>query len=133
MTRRFVVPIAGTAGRRPRAAPEGLLDDGPNGAGTAAGAVYVAQRDELLRLMLDAVIATVPLPPSSATAPGDWRTRLTDLITDVVHALNAHPGIGRVALGSIPTTPAWLDPSTGSSACCSPAASNAHAPRGAAT
>lgn len=80
------------------------LDTGP-----ASLYVYVAQRDELLRLMLDAVIATVPLPGLPATRPGDWRDRLAALITDVVHALNAHPGIGRVSLGSIPASPAWLD------------------------
>ncbi|MER7464263.1 TetR/AcrR family transcriptional regulator [Streptomyces sp. NPDC097981] len=80
------------------------LDTGP-----ASLYVYVAQRDELLRLMLDAVIATVPLPALPGTPPGDWRERLAGLITDVVHVLNAHPGIGRVSLGSIPTGPAWLD------------------------
>ncbi|WP_327134122.1 TetR/AcrR family transcriptional regulator [Streptomyces sp. NBC_01343] len=80
------------------------LDTGP-----ASLYVYVAQREELLRLMLDAVIATVPLPALPAPPPGDWRERLAGLITDVVHALNAHPGIGRVSLGSIPTGPAWLD------------------------
>ncbi|WP_329199503.1 MULTISPECIES: TetR/AcrR family transcriptional regulator [unclassified Streptomyces] len=79
------------------------LDTGP-----ASLYVYVSQREELLRLMHDAVIATVPLPGLPADPPGDWRTRLTTLITDVVHALNAHPGIGRVSLGSIPATPAWL-------------------------
>ncbi|MFI9062718.1 hypothetical protein ACIGQE_12670 [Streptomyces sp. NPDC053429] len=26
----------------------------------------------------------------------------------MVHALNTHPGIGRVSLDSIPATPAWL-------------------------
>ncbi|WP_327279339.1 TetR/AcrR family transcriptional regulator [Streptomyces sp. NBC_01205] len=80
------------------------LDTGP-----ASLYVYVAQREELLRLMLDAAVATVPLPALPAAPPGDWRDRLATLITDVVHALNAHPGIGRVALGAIPTTPAWLD------------------------
>ncbi|MEU9178737.1 TetR/AcrR family transcriptional regulator [Streptomyces sp. NPDC048550] len=80
------------------------LDTGP-----ASLYVYVAQRDELLRLMLDAVIATVPLPELPAAPPGDWRARLAGLITDVVHALNTHPGIGRVSLGSIPASPAWLD------------------------
>ncbi|MFF4850461.1 TetR/AcrR family transcriptional regulator [Streptomyces sp. NPDC001194] len=80
------------------------LDTGP-----ASLYVYVAQREELLRLMLDAVIATVPLPALPAPSHGDWRERLAGLITEVVHALNAHPGIGRVSLGSIPTGPAWLD------------------------
>ncbi|MFJ8162815.1 TetR/AcrR family transcriptional regulator [Streptomyces sp. NPDC096136] len=76
------------------------LDTGP-----ASLYVYVSQRGELLRLMHDAVIATVPLP---AIDPGRWRAQLTALITDVVRALGAHPGIGRVSLGDIPTTPAWL-------------------------
>ncbi|MEW2416300.1 TetR/AcrR family transcriptional regulator [Streptomyces sp. NPDC046866] len=80
------------------------LDTGP-----ASLYVYVAQREELLRLMLDAVVATVPLPELPADPPGDWRERLAGLITDVIHALNAHPGIGRVSLGSIPAGPAWLD------------------------
>ncbi|MET9961965.1 TetR/AcrR family transcriptional regulator [Streptomyces sp. NPDC006326] len=79
------------------------LDTGP-----ASLYVYVSQREELLRLMHDAVIATVPLPELPADPPGDWRSRLAALVTDVVHALNAHPGIGRVSLGTIPATPAWL-------------------------
>ncbi len=80
------------------------LDTGP-----ASLYVYVAQREELLRLMLDAVVATVPLPELPAAPPGDWRRRLAGLVTDVIHTLNAHPGIGRVSLGSIPAGPAWLD------------------------
>ncbi|MEU8465793.1 TetR/AcrR family transcriptional regulator [Streptomyces sp. NPDC029003] len=88
------------------------LDTGP-----ASLYVYVSHRDELLRLMLDAVVATVPLPdvpapPAPAgplTGGEDWSDRLVRLVIDVVHALNGHPGIGRVSLGDIPTTPAWLD------------------------
>ncbi|MFJ3204852.1 TetR/AcrR family transcriptional regulator C-terminal domain-containing protein [Streptomyces sp. NPDC086989] len=41
-------------------------------------------------------------------APGDWRDPLAALVTDVAHALNAHHGIGRVSLGAIPASPAWL-------------------------
>lgn len=103
------------------------LDTGP-----ASLYVYVAQREELLRLMLDAVVATVPLPALPAAPPGDWRDRLAALITDVVHALNAHPGIGRVALGAIPTTPPGSTSSTASSASCWPAGSTGNAPHGAA-
>ncbi|WP_371675893.1 TetR/AcrR family transcriptional regulator [Streptomyces sp. NBC_01276] len=77
------------------------LDTGP-----ASLYVYVSQRDELLRLMHDSVIATVPLP---VIEPAYWRDQLAGLLVEVVHALNAHPGIGRVSLGDIPTAPAWLD------------------------
>lgn len=77
------------------------LDTGP-----ASLYVYVPHRDELLRLMHDAVIATVPLPEVAAD---NWRDQLAELIIAVVYALNEYPGIGRVSLGAIPTTPAWLD------------------------
>lgn len=77
------------------------LDTGP-----ASLYVYVAHREDLLLLLHDAVIATVPLQPVDA---GRWRTQLASTITAAVHALNDHPGIGRVSLGRIPTGPAWAE------------------------
>ncbi|MFJ5552071.1 TetR/AcrR family transcriptional regulator [Streptomyces sp. NPDC093225] len=91
------------------------LDTGP-----ASLYVYVAGRDELLRLMFDAVVATVPLPGAPASVAGasvagaaddgdDWREALAGTVADAVRALSAYPGLARVSLGHIPTSPAWLD------------------------
>ncbi|MER7755415.1 TetR/AcrR family transcriptional regulator [Kitasatospora sp. NPDC097643] len=77
------------------------LDTGP-----ASLYVYVANRDELLHQMLDAVVATVRLEPAD---PARWREELAATVTRVVHALTEYPGLGRVSLGHIPTGPAWLE------------------------
>ncbi|MFE0602670.1 TetR/AcrR family transcriptional regulator [Streptomyces sp. NPDC058892] len=94
------------------------LDTGP-----ASLYVYVTGREELLRLMFDAVVATVPLPEASAPAArgseapssggsgagAGWREALAATIAGAVRALSEYPGLARVSLGHIPTSPAWLD------------------------
>ncbi|MEV7417355.1 TetR/AcrR family transcriptional regulator [Streptomyces sp. NPDC089919] len=80
------------------------LDTGP-----ASLYVYVQGRDELLGRMLDEVVAGVPLPEVPEAGDPRWRPRLAGALMDVVHALNAYPGIGRVVLGHIPTGPACVD------------------------
>lgn len=76
------------------------LDTGP-----ASLYVYVANRDELLKLMHDAVVGTVPLEPVDTER---WRPQLLKMLNRLVRALAAHPGIARVSLGRIPTEPAWV-------------------------
>lgn len=71
------------------------LDTGP-----ASLYVYVANRDELLELMLDRVVATIPIEPPD---PPRWREQVKRLLTAEVEAMDAYPGIARVALGRIPT------------------------------
>jgi AcrR family transcriptional regulator len=74
------------------------LDTGP-----ASLYVYVANRDELLDQMFDAVAAKVDLGP--APDPAHWREQLEALLTRVRDAMDRHPGIARVPLANIPTGP----------------------------
>src|ERR1700712_4148964 len=62
------------------------LDTGP-----ASLYVYVANREELLELMLDRAIATVPLP---APDPARWRDQLKALLTAMSKMMSEdYPGI----------------------------------------
>lgn len=71
------------------------LDTGP-----ASLYAYFGNRDELLREMLNAVMAEVPVPQVD---PLRWREQLKELLTASVEAMEAHPGIALVAIGYIPT------------------------------
>ncbi len=74
------------------------LDTGP-----ASLYVYVANREELLDQMFDAVAGEVELGP--APDPRRWREQLEALITRVRDAMDRHPGIARVPLANVPTGP----------------------------
>jgi AcrR family transcriptional regulator len=74
------------------------LDTGP-----ASLYVYVANRDELLDQMFDAVAADVELGP--APDPARWREQLEALLMRVRDAMDRHPGIARVPLANVPTGP----------------------------
>jgi AcrR family transcriptional regulator len=77
------------------------LDTGP-----ASLYVYVANRDELLDLMLDKVISSVPLPEVD---PARWRDQLKDVLRGMHRAMaEDYPGITRLALATIPTGPGAL-------------------------
>ena len=70
------------------------LDTGP-----ASLYAYVANRDELLHEMLNEVLGTVPVPVTDPSAGGTS----SDLLLDMVQAMESHPGIAAIALGYIPT------------------------------
>ncbi len=68
--------------------------------GAASLYVYVTNRDDLLRRMLDRVLSEVePVP----VKPKRWRRRLAELFTEMLAALDRYPGIATVALTSLPT------------------------------
>lgn len=71
------------------------LDTGP-----ASLYVYVKGRDELCRALLDRVVGMVPL---EAPDPERWREQLNALLSGMLAALEAHPGVARAALAAIPT------------------------------
>jgi AcrR family transcriptional regulator len=72
------------------------LDTGP-----ASLYVYVANRDELWDLLLDAAIATVKTEP---TDPTRWREQLHALAARVVHMMaTEYPGMARIAMARIPS------------------------------
>lgn len=73
--------------------------------GPASLYAYFANRDVLLEHVLDEVYGEVVLVDA---VDGDWRSALADTIVNTIEALARHPGLGTVALGSIPTLPGAL-------------------------
>jgi AcrR family transcriptional regulator len=69
--------------------------------GAASLYVYVRNRDELLRAMMDHVAGTVP---PIAPDPERWREQVHDLMRELRDALEAHPGLASVLTGEPPTT-----------------------------
>ena len=69
--------------------------------GAASLYVYVRNRDELLRAMMDRVAGSVaPVVPE----PDRWREQVHDLMRGLREALEAHPGLASVLTGDVPTT-----------------------------
>ncbi len=73
------------------------LDTGP-----ASLYVYIVNRDQLLKLLLDRVIGEVELPGPEA---GDWRTRLSLVVNASIAALARRRGLALVSLATIPVGP----------------------------
>ncbi|MFT4039916.1 MAG: TetR/AcrR family transcriptional regulator [Thermomicrobiales bacterium] len=71
------------------------LDTGP-----ASLYVYVQNRQHLLELAYDQVVAGVR-PPTE----GDWRVRLTALLEASVQAITRYPGLALSSLATVPTGP----------------------------
>jgi AcrR family transcriptional regulator len=69
--------------------------------GAASLYVYVRNRDELLRAMMDRVAGTVP---RVAPEPERWREQVYELMRGFRDALEAHPGLASVLTGDVPTT-----------------------------
>ena len=74
------------------------LDTGP-----ASLYVYVANRDELLALLLDRVAAEVRLPAPDDERP--WRERLVDLALEAISVLGRHRRISLTIFANVPTGP----------------------------
>lgn len=69
---------------------------------------YVAAKDELLILMVDAALGPPPAPDPEA----GWRMRLSDWAWGYHRRLSAHPWAVRVPITEPPTTPnqvAWME------------------------
>lgn len=64
------------------------------GTGPASLYAHVATKDELVELMLDQVLEEVPLP---APDPDRWREQVRALLGGQVQAMQAYPGIAKVA------------------------------------
>jgi AcrR family transcriptional regulator len=69
--------------------------------GAASLYVYVRNRDELVRAMLDHVSGTVPL---ATPDPARWRAQVHDLLSGIREALESYPGLAAVLPGEPPTT-----------------------------
>ncbi|MEU5265813.1 TetR/AcrR family transcriptional regulator [Amycolatopsis sp. NPDC021455] len=74
--------------------------------GPASLYAHVSNKDELAELMLDAVLADVPLPEPD---PAHWDEQVKDLVRAQIRVMVAHPGIARVAWDiAVPITPSSL-------------------------
>jgi AcrR family transcriptional regulator len=73
--------------------------------GPASLYAYFDSRDTLLEHVLDHVYGTVDLVDA---APHGWRAALAATVVSTIAALEDHPGLATVALGSIPTLPGAL-------------------------
>jgi len=75
--------------------------------GPASLYAYFGNRDILLEHVLDAAYAEVTLV--DATDDGrDWREALARTIVHTIETLETYPGLGAIALGSIPVLPGAL-------------------------
>ncbi|GAA4677451.1 TetR family transcriptional regulator ActII [Pseudonocardia yuanmonensis] len=70
--------------------------------GAASLYAHVANKDELVELLFDEVVAEIPLPEPD---PARWREQLTQLWVDSRAALMRYRDIARAALGSVPLGP----------------------------
>jgi AcrR family transcriptional regulator len=78
------------------------------GAATMSLYRYVAAKDELVELMLDAAYGPPPEPPE----PGDWRAGLTRWAYGIRAAYRAHPWTLQIPISMPPITPnqvAWME------------------------
>lgn len=64
---------------------------------------HVTDKRELLRLVLDAVLAGVSIPEEPAGGqPANWRGELAELFTSLRAALAAHPGAATLLIDLVP-------------------------------
>jgi AcrR family transcriptional regulator len=73
--------------------------------GPASLYAYFGSRDVLLQHVLDAAYGEVKLVDADNR---DWQRALADTIVNTIETLEAYPGLGTVALGTIPTLPGAL-------------------------
>ncbi|MDQ1130105.1 TetR/AcrR family transcriptional regulator [Microbacterium sp. SORGH_AS_0888] len=73
--------------------------------GPASLYAYFANRDVLLEHVLDDAYAEVVLVDPSE---GGWQRALTDTVVNTIETLQSYPGLGAVALVTIPTRPGAL-------------------------
>lgn len=73
------------------------LDTGP-----ASLYVYVANLEDLYRLMLDRALGEVEIPE---VGKGIWRERLSIILTSYIKTLLSRPGLGRLAITTMASGP----------------------------
>jgi AcrR family transcriptional regulator len=92
-----VLDEAGVAGLSMRRVAERL------GTGAATLYAYVSGREELLELVFDELVGSVPLP--SASDPKRWREQVMMAMRSLHAVLVSHRDAALAGLGRIPTTP----------------------------
>ena len=74
--------------------------------GAASLYVYVDNREDLIAAVLDELLGAVDLGP--ATAPGDWRDRIVQVLCSYTLVLFEHPSLARSALLARPSGPNYV-------------------------
>jgi hypothetical protein len=82
--------------------------------GAAPSALYwhVRNKEELLQLVFDRVVAEIELPPPDAER---WQEQLKALAREMRRVLTSHRDIARVSIGAIPVGPTALSLSSATS------------------
>jgi AcrR family transcriptional regulator len=70
------------------------------GTGPASLYAHVADKDELVALLLDRVFSEMPLP--ARIDPNRWQQQLKEMVRTVRRTFNAHRDIARASMGVIP-------------------------------
>ena len=73
--------------------------------GAASLYAHVANKDELLKLVIDRVFGSVEIPEAD---PEQWVEQLREMMRGTRRILQAHPGIARAMLGQVPFGPSGL-------------------------
>jgi AcrR family transcriptional regulator len=71
------------------------------GTGAASLYAYVSGKDELLELIFDELVGTVPLPTPDSKR---WREQLTAMMTDMQRVLVSHRDAALAGMGRVPTS-----------------------------
>ena len=72
------------------------------GTGPASLYWHVANREELVNLLIDRVASEIPLPSPD---PDHWQRQLTDWVLEAREAFKRYPGVAGLTLGRIPVGP----------------------------
>jgi TetR/AcrR family tetracycline transcriptional repressor len=72
------------------------------GTGPASLYWHVANKDELVNLLIDRVASEIPLPPPD---PDHWEEQLKDWLLEAREAFKRYPGVAGLTLGRIPVGP----------------------------
>lgn len=74
--------------------------------GVSASALYgyVASKEELVQLVLEQIIAEVPIPP----AEGDWQELVKTFAREMLGIFRRHRGVAALTMGRVPFGPSML-------------------------
>jgi AcrR family transcriptional regulator len=75
--------------------------------GVSASALYgyVANKEELVQLVIDRIFREVTVPPTG----GDWRQTLKECARAILALFRRHPGVAQLTMGRVAFTPSMLE------------------------
>jgi AcrR family transcriptional regulator len=81
--------------------------------GVSASALYgyVANKEELVQLVLEQIIGEVPFPPvpaENAASPDDWQDLVRKFAREMLGIFQRHPGVAGLTMGRVPFGPSML-------------------------